>query len=292
MILSAPSCVRASNSVASSTPTCTPSASSAAASATSSLMMSVEPWRRQASRNAAACSRRVRSSACLFRYCSRRAPAASTVSTLATSNAVSAMSGVTAYSPLIGCIGGFVLACPEQSIGDVLTHAGPERGFEGLPRVFLRIFYRVADAQSIGDRRRDRRRERAAGTVVAAGEPFPAVGAHHAVLSVQRIDDLGGIFMRARDQHVFATHREQAPRALCEIHVVLAFFLHEPARFYAVGSNDGRLRYQQFAQRRNHLVGHQFVAAAGREYRIEHQRNLRIIGHHFRDRGNILGAAE
>jgi hypothetical protein len=63
---------------------------------TSSLMMSVAAWRWHAARSARACSPRLTRSALLFRYCSRRAPAASTVSTLASSSAVSATSGVTA----------------------------------------------------------------------------------------------------------------------------------------------------------------------------------------------------
>ena len=85
--------------------------------------------------------------------------------------------------------------------------------------------------------------------MIGAGEPVPAVGTNDAFLTIEGINDLGGVFMCARNQHVFTPQGEQAPGAFSQFEFFFAIFLHKPARFYAVGRNDGGLRNQEFAQR-------------------------------------------
>ena len=43
---------------------------------------------------------------------------------------------------------GIFFARPEQAVGNVLPHPGPKRRFQRLPRIFLRVFHRVADRQA------------------------------------------------------------------------------------------------------------------------------------------------
>ncbi len=142
----------------------------------------------------------------------------------------------------------------------MLAHAGTKRRLQRLPRVFLRILHRIADVQAVGDGRRECGSERATGTVIASRQALPVVAAHDAVLAVKRIGHLRGIFVGAGDQHVFAAGGQEPARALGEIDVFLALFLRQAPRLDAVGSNDGALWYQQLAQCRDHLVGHEFVA--------------------------------
>ena len=85
--------------------------------------------------------------------------------------------------------------------------------------------------------------------MVRAGEPVPAVGTNDAFLAVEGINDLGGVFMCARNQHVFTPQGEQTTRAFSQFEFLFAVFLHKPARFYAVWRDDGGLRNQEFAQR-------------------------------------------
>src|SRR5262245_6518808 len=102
-----------------------------------------------------------------------------------------------ALKALIATVYRLAFARPEQPIGDVLAHARPESGLERLPGVLLRIFHRIADLQAVRDCRGDGGRERAARTVIGARQPLPVVGAHDAVLTVERIHDLRRVFMRA-----------------------------------------------------------------------------------------------
>ncbi len=129
---------------------------------------------------------------------------------------------------------------------------------------------------------------------IGARQALPAVAAQHAFLSVERVDDLRRVLVRAGDEHVLAAARDEALRALGEVGIVflVAVVDREPARFEAVRRDDRRLRHEQLAQRDHHFLGRELVAAAGSEHRIEHERDLRIIGNDFGDRGDGLDAAE
>ena len=52
------------------------------------------------------------------------------------------------------------------------------------------------------------------------------------------------------------------------------------------------LRDEQFAHGRDDLLVGELVAAPRGEHRVEDQRHFRIVGHHLRDRGDDLDAAQ
>ena len=130
--------------------------------------------------------------------------------------------------------------------------------------------------------------------MIAAGEALPAVAAQRAGFAVERIDDLGRIFVGAGDEHEFAAGGDEAARAFGQVGVVVLDVVveRETARFDAVGRQQRRLRQQQFDHGGDGLLVGQRIAAAGGEHRIEHQRDVGIVGEDFGDDGNDFGAAE
>ncbi len=96
MSMASPPAARARATSPSSSPRCTPAAPTARASATSSLTMNSAPPPSQTRESIAACLRRSDSLAVLLRYWMTCAPPAMAASTLATSSAMSTMSGVIA----------------------------------------------------------------------------------------------------------------------------------------------------------------------------------------------------
>ena len=52
--------------------------------------------------------------------------------------------------------------------------------------------------------------------MIGPGKPRPGVGAQRAVTAIQRVDDLGRVFVGAGDEHEFAAQVEQTPGALIE----------------------------------------------------------------------------
>ncbi len=73
---------------------------------------------------------------------------------------------------------------------------------------------------------------------------------------------------------------------------VVVLDVGEPPRLEAVRREDRRVRQQQLADRVGHFVRREFVAAAGGEHRIEHQRHVGIVGEDLRDGGDALEASQ
>ena len=185
-------------------------------------------------------------------------------------------------------------ARPEQAIGYVLPHARAERGLQCLPRVLLRILDRIADRQPVRDGRSDRGSERASGAVIRARQPLPAIAAQHTFLPVERVHDLRRVLVRAGDEDILAAARDEPLRAFGEIGIVflVAVVGGEPSRFEAVRRDDGGLRDEQLAYRDDHFLGCELVTPSGREHGIEHERDLGVVRHDFRDCRDRLDTAE
>ena len=130
--------------------------------------------------------------------------------------------------------------------------------------------------------------------MVDAGQARPAVAAHQAAFAVQVVDHLGGLFVRAGDQHIFTTQLQNALGAFRQLGVVLLiiFFQQQAPRFQTIRRQDGGLRQQQLAHGIHHVFIRQFVAAAGRQHWIEYQWYVGIIRDYFRNGSNILQAAQ
>src|ERR1700758_2552585 len=84
----------------------------------------------------------------------------------------------------------FVLARPEESIGQKLTHTRTVRFGERVPGIVLRFPYGLGQLEAVGDERSDRGSERAAGAVIAPGEPLPGIAAHNPAPVVERVHNL------------------------------------------------------------------------------------------------------
>ena len=74
------------------------------------------------------------------------------------------------------------------------------------------------------------------------------------------------------------------------LEVVIA--LGKAPRFHAVRRQQCRVRQQQFCKRVHHLIARKLVATAGRQHRIQYQRDTRIVGNDFGDRRNVLNASQ
>src|SRR5713101_134716 len=260
---------------------------------------------RQSASSAAPCSRRSAAFADLLRYCKIRAPPASALRTLRASNPMSGSSGVTAYRPrnpaceTTQCSG---FACawlihfprPEKPVRYVLTHAWTKPRVKRLPRVFLGFAHRLGQLEAVGERRRDRCRKGATGSVITSRQSFPAVRAHYAFRAVERVHHLRRVLVRAGYEHVLAAQAEEFLRSPGEgkLIVVLALALNEAASFTAVGGENGGLGQKQLAHRRNHVLGRKLVAASGGKYRVEDERHVGIVRHDLRDRRDVLDAAD
>src|SRR5712671_7627705 len=204
----------------SSRPRCRPSAPIARANPRSSLMMSGMRASRQSARSATPCSRRSAAFADLLRYCKIRAPPARALRTLRTSDPMSGSSGVTAYSPrnpaceTTRCSG---FACarlihfprPEKPVRYVLTHAWAKPRVKRLPRVFLGFAHRLGQLQAVGERRRDRCRKGATGSMIASRHSLPSYEARHAFRAVERVHHLRRVLVRAGNEHVLAAQAEK-----------------------------------------------------------------------------------
>src|SRR5688572_11037644 len=184
--------MRASRTVASSRPRCTPSACTAAASSIESFTMKGTPAARHTSAIARAWTRRAAPPAALARYCTSAAPPAMHSDTRVASCASSGTSGVTAYRPRSRSRSRLIvirllrLARPEEPVGQVLSHAGPEGVGERLPRVVLGFVDRIADLETAREVGRQGGGERAPGAVEAAGKPLPGLGPQDAAAMVER----------------------------------------------------------------------------------------------------------
>src|SRR5450759_4765289 len=283
MSLPLPNTARAAATLPSSPPKCTPSASTCRANITLSLMISGTENSCVSSRNAQACSSRIAASAALLRYCNTRAPPSKARRTLRNNSAVSVSSGVIAYNPLIRSFQlRFIIlftARPEQTIRNVLPHAGTKACIQGLPSVFLRLLDRLRHGHALRHQCRNRRCQGAAGAVINSRQARPAITAYDPTLTVQSVDDLGRLFMRAGDQHILTTHEQYALGAFLKRRIVLfiVFIQRETARLHAVRRDDGSLRNQQLAHRIQHVVIRQFVAASRSQHRIQHQRNIGVV---------------
>jgi hypothetical protein len=167
----------------------------------------------------------------------------------------------------------------------------------GAPGVFLGALHRVADPGAAGQVGRDRRRQGAAGAMIAAGQALPAVAADHAMAAVQGVHHLCRSFVGAGHQHLLASGIEQRARAFRQSRIAPAVLadpelLRQPPRFEAVGCDQRGLRQQQPDHRLDHLFIGKLVAAAGRQHRIEHQRYVRVIRHHLGDGGDHFDTAQ
>ena len=133
--------------------------------------------------------------------------------------------------------------------------------------------------------------------MVTRRQALPGIDANLSLAAVKRVDDLGRRLVCAGDEHELTAGFQQPARALLEIRVfdflaTLAEQFGESPRFHAVRDDDRRLRQDQVLDRGDHLVVGQFVAAAVRQHRVEHQRDIRIVGNDFGDRRNVFDAAE
>ena len=181
---------------------------------------------------------------------------------------------------------------PRTGDREKLAHPGPIGLRQRVPGVILRLAHGVRQIETIGEHCRDRGSQRASRAVIASREPLPAVAADHAGLAVERVDDLRGRLVRAGDQHMAAPGFDQALRAHGERWFLVFFGVGQTPGFGTVGRQDRRTRQQELAQRVEHLVARQLVAATRGEHGIEYQRYVRIIGEDLRDGSNVFDAAE
>jgi len=154
----------------------------------------------------------------------------------------------------------------------VLALAGQIAVMQRVPGIFLRFGNRLHRRQALCDQTCDAGREGAAGAVVACGQPVPVVGFQAAPVMIEPVADCRRGFVRAGDQHIAAALVEQGQAALVQI--------VEPgqlAGFLAVRRQDGRAGKQEIDNRSEQLPVRHRRAAAGREHRIEHDRNLRMF---------------
>src|SRR5437899_3665238 len=285
---SGPTMSRAASMPRSSLPMWTPSAHTSAASAASSLTMNRPPRIACTRASARACSRFKAGSAALLRYWIAAAPPVSAAAARAASSSVLARSGVTAYRPAMrkararrradassvraAGIGGArrlgfargragILACPEQAVGKELAHARSIGFLERLPRIVLRFADGFGKLEPVGEHRGDRGGQRAARPVITARKARPCVGAHDAVLAVERVDDLRRGLVRAGHEHEFGAKLDKLARTLGERCFVVVVDLGQTAHLETVGSEDRRLREQELAHRTLHFVGRELVAA-------------------------------
>src|SRR4030066_682729 len=221
-----PRMMRAARGLASSRPRWMPSASHRSASRRSSLTISGTPNWRHSATSSLACSWRRAASPDLSRYCTAATPPVSAASTCFSNCSVSAVSGVMAYTPPgnfaeSGIAFRLSILGPEKTLGDVLPHAGTEGGLQRFIGEVVGIAHRGRHILAIRQRGCDGRGERAAGTVIAAGQAVPGIGLHVAVGVVGAVQHAGRGFVGAGDEHVFAAGTGQGRGAGGEIHVVL-----------------------------------------------------------------------
>ncbi len=161
---------------------------------------------------------------------------------------------------------------------------------------------RVVELDAGREQRGDRRRQRAAGAVIRAGQSLPRVAAdrhdHVVDFAVQLVDDLGRVLVRAGDEHEFGAPADQPRGRVAQGHrlrvVVFAGVVErrQPPRLVAVRRHHRDLRDQQLAHRRQRLVVGEDVAASAREDRVEHDRQVGIVGHDLGDGRDGLDVAE
>ena len=175
-----------------------------------------------------------------------------------------------------------------------MAHARTVGVLQGLIGVFLRLFDGIGNILAERKQRGDSRSQRAAGAVVGTGQTIPVQPMHHAARVVERVGDLGALFMRAGDEDVFATHVDQAASAFGEFRVVifLVRVFHQTSRFQAVRGEDSGLRQQQVAQCVEQFLVGERIAATGSQHRIEHDGNVGVVGNHLGDSGNGFDAAD
>ena len=156
-----PSKARAVATLPSSPPRCTPSADTCAASFASSLTINVRRIARQVAQGRGLLHLQSQRPQLLLRYCKTRAPPCKARRTAQQQFICDRwIVRRTAYKPLnargscwggghSGCWADFIrpvppsyfIARPEQTVRDMLSHAGPEAVFQGLPGVFLRFIH-------------------------------------------------------------------------------------------------------------------------------------------------------
>ena len=86
--------------------------------------------------------------------------------------------------------------------------------------------------------------------------------------------------MGAGNQHIFAAECANSARTFVQRRFFV-FIVNQATRFDRIRGNDHGVRNQQFAHCADQLVCREFIAASGSQDRIEHQRDIGIIGGDF-----------